>query len=72
MELNKLIDGMKEDIIKSTQEIIKIKSVESEPKPGMPFGEGVAKSLECALGVAKRLGLHTVNVDGYEIGRAHV
>ncbi|MBX4263581.1 dipeptidase PepV [Clostridium estertheticum] len=65
MELNKLIDDMKEDIIKSTQEIIKIKSVESEPKPGMPFGEGVAKSLECALGVAKRLGLHTVNVDGY-------
>lgn len=65
MELNKLIDGMKEDIIKSTQEIIKIKSVESEPKPGMPFGEGVAKSLECALDTAKRLGLHTVNVDGY-------
>jgi len=65
MELNKLIDDMKEDIIKSTQEVIKIKSVESESKPGMPFGEGVAKTLECALNTAKRLGLHTVNVDGY-------
>jgi succinyl-diaminopimelate desuccinylase len=65
MELNKLIDAMKEDIIKSTQEIIKIKSVESEPKPGMPFGEGVAKSLECALNTAKNLGFHTVNLDGY-------
>jgi succinyl-diaminopimelate desuccinylase len=65
MELNKLIDAMKEDIIKSTQEIIKIKSVESEPKPGMPFGEGVAKSLECALNTAKKLGFHTVNLDGY-------
>ncbi|MEK6263457.1 MAG: dipeptidase PepV [Clostridium sp.] len=65
MELNKLIDAMKVDIIKSTQEIIKIKSVESEPKPGMPFGEGVAKSLECALNTAKNLGFHTVNLDGY-------
>lgn len=65
MELNNLIDNMKEDIIKSTQEIIKIKSVESEPKPGMPFGEGVAKSLQYALNTAKDLGFHTVNLDGY-------
>ena len=60
-----LFRSMKEDIIKSTQEIIKIKSVESDAKPGMPFGIGVAKSLECALSVAKNLGLHTVNLDGY-------
>ena len=65
MELNKLIDVMKEDIIKSTQEIIRIKSIEDEAKPGMPFGEGVAKSLECALNTAKKLGFHTVNLDGY-------
>ncbi|MGV8983267.1 dipeptidase PepV [Clostridium sp.] len=65
MELNKLIDAMKEDIVKSTQEVIRIKSVESEPKPGMPFGEGVAKTLECALNTAKNLGFHTVNLDGY-------
>ncbi|MGH4137644.1 dipeptidase PepV [Clostridium sp.] len=65
MELNKLIDAMKEDIVKSTQEVIRIKSIESEPKPGMPFGEGVAKTLECALNTAKNLGFHTVNLDGY-------
>jgi len=65
MELNKLIDAMQEDIIKSTQEIIRIKSIEGESKPGMPFGEGVAKSLECALNTAKDLGFHTVNLDGY-------
>ncbi|MBZ9609214.1 dipeptidase PepV [Clostridium estertheticum] len=65
MELNKLIDVMKEDIVKSTQEIIRIKSVEGEAKPGMPFGDGVAKSLECALNTAKNLGFHTVNLDGY-------
>lgn len=65
MQLNKLIDDMKEEIIKSTQDIVRIKSIESQPKPGMPFGEGVAKSLECALNVAKELGFHTVNLDGY-------
>ena len=65
MEINKLIDAMKEDIVKSTQAIVKIKSIESEPKPGMPFGEGVGKSLECALNIAKNLGFHTVNLDGY-------
>jgi len=65
MKLNNLIDVMKEDIIKSTQEIIKIKSVEGESKPGMPFGEGVNKALENALDVAKDLGFHTVNLDGY-------
>ncbi|MGH4050680.1 MAG: dipeptidase PepV [Clostridium sp.] len=65
MELNNLIDVMKEDIISSTQEIIKIKSIESDAKPGKPFGEGVNKALECALGIAKDLGFHTVNLDGY-------
>jgi succinyl-diaminopimelate desuccinylase len=65
MKLNNLIEVMKEDIIKSTQEIIKIKSVEGDSKPGMPFGEGVGKALECALGVAKDLGFNTVNLDGY-------
>lgn len=65
MQLNKLIDDMKEDIIKSTQAIVRIKSIESQPKEGMPFGEGVAKSLECALNIAKDLGFDTVNLDGY-------
>lgn len=65
MELNKLIDDMKEEIITSTQAIVRIKSIEGEPKPGMPFGEGVGKSLECALNIAKNLGFHTVNLDGY-------
>ena len=65
MELNKLIEDMKEEIIKSTQEIVRIKSLEGEPSTGMPFGEGVARALECALNTAKDLGFHTVNLDGY-------
>ena len=53
MKLNKRIDEMKDELIKSTQEILKIKSVEGEAKPGMPFGEGVAKCLECALKICR-------------------
>ncbi|MEG0771901.1 dipeptidase PepV [Clostridium sp.] len=71
MNLNEKIDAMREDIIKSTQEIVKIKSLEGEPKPGMPFGEDVAKALQCALDNAERLGLKIVNVDGY-VGYAEI
>lgn len=65
MELNKKINDLKTDLIKSTQKLIRIKSVESEPKEGMPFGEGVAQALNCALSIGKRLGFKTKNLDGY-------
>lgn len=63
--LNKRIDEMKEDIVKSTQRLIQIRSVESEPKKGMPFGEGVNKALLNVLNLAETLGLKNKNVDGY-------
>lgn len=54
---------MKEEIIKSVQESVKIKSVEEEAKEGMPFGEGVHKALQNCLNLSKSLGFKTVNVD---------
>ncbi|QAT39258.1 dipeptidase PepV [Clostridium sp. JN-9] len=65
MELNKKVDQLKEDLVKSTQEIVKIKSVEGEPKDGMPFGEDVNNALKCALDISKKLGFKTVNMNGY-------
>ncbi|WP_461613669.1 dipeptidase PepV [Clostridium sp. Marseille-QA1073] len=65
MEINKRIDEMSNDIINSVKEIVKIKSLEGEAKPGMPFGEEVDKALQCALEISKKLGFKTVNVDGY-------
>ena len=59
------IDEMKDELIQSVQNIIRIKSVEDEPKEGMPFGEGVSKSLECALEISKKLGFKVVNLDGH-------
>ncbi|KHO62886.1 putative diguanylate cyclase [Thermoanaerobacter sp. YS13] len=65
MDLNSYIDNMRDDIIKFVQELVKIKSVQDEPKPGMPYGEGVAKALHKALEIAQSLGFRTKNVDGY-------
>lgn len=65
MKFINLIDDYKEEIVKSTQEIIRIKSVEEEPKENMPFGEGPYKSLQYALELSKKLGFDTKNLEGY-------
>lgn len=61
--LDEKILNMKEEIIKSVQEAVRIKSVEDEAKNGMPFGEGVHRALENCLELSKSLGFKTVNVD---------
>ena len=71
MELNKKIDELREALINSTQEVLRIKSVEEAAMPGMPYGQGVNRALETALNIAKKLGFKTVNLDGY-IGYAEV
>lgn len=57
--------GYKKEIIKSIQEFVRIKSVEEEPKMGMPFGEGPAKALKYILDLAEKLGFKTVNFNNY-------
>lgn len=65
MEINKKIDEMKENIISSTQDVVKIKSVEGEPKEGMPFGEGPYNALKYALDLSHKFGFKVVNLDNY-------
>lgn len=65
MDFLNLIDNYKEDIIRSTQESIRIKSVEEKGLPGMPFGEGPFRALEHALELSKEMGFETKNLDGY-------
>jgi len=59
------VEKYKEEIVRSTQEILRIPSIEGEPRPGMPFGEGVNRALEYVLELSERLGLRTKNLDGY-------
>lgn len=61
--IDKKIREMKDEIIKSVQGCVKIKSVEDELKEGMPFGEGVHRALEYCLKLSEDLGFRTVNVD---------
>ncbi len=65
MEFKRIIGNYKEDIIKTTQQLVRIKSTEGKPKVGMPFGEGPYEALEFMLEKAERMGFSTKNVDGY-------
>ncbi|MGI6161104.1 MAG: Sapep family Mn(2+)-dependent dipeptidase [Christensenellales bacterium] len=45
--------------------LISIDSSKSEPKDGMPYGEGPFRALECVMDIAKELGLDARSVDGH-------
>lgn len=60
------IENLKEEIIKNTQELIRIPSVGSTSNNiNMPFGENANKALEYVLNLGKNLGFKVKNLDGY-------
>lgn len=64
--LDNYIENLKDEIIKSTQELIQIPSVYSNINtPSMPFGKNVNDALEYVLNLGKSLGFRTKNLDGY-------
>jgi len=65
MEFDTYIEKMGDEIIKTTQELVRIKSVESDPVEGGPFGKGVKDCLERTLEICESMGFITKNVDGY-------
>lgn len=64
-DLNNRIEEMRDNIIATTQELIRIKSVESDAEEGKPFGKGVNKALETTLEIAQNMGFETKNIDRY-------
>ena len=65
MDFLKKIDQYKEDIIKSTQETLKIRSVKGQAEENIPFGQGPAKALNHFLKEAEEMGFETKNLDNY-------
>lgn len=65
LDLQKFVLNYKDDLVKSIQESVRIKSVQEEPKEGMPFGEGPAKALENMLELGKKLGFKVENFGNY-------
>lgn len=64
--LDNIIENFKEDIIKSTQDLIKLPSVYSKSDDvKMPFGKNVNSALEYMLNLGNKLGFRTKNIDGY-------
>ena len=54
-------------MLEDLQALLAIESVEGPPLPGRPFGEGVGRALEWVEALGRRLGLRTLNVDGYAV-----
>lgn len=73
MKFLELIEDYKEDIIKSTQESIRIKSVEEEALEGKPFGQGPYEALNHLVDLGEEMGFRVKNLDNYvaygEIGQ---
>lgn len=65
MKFDQFIDQYKDDLIQSTQELIRIKSIEEPAVGDYPFGEGVQRSLEYVLDLGEKFGFKTKNVDNY-------
>ena len=61
------IDEIEEEIIEGIKGIVRIDSVRSVEKPGMPYGEGINEALEKTLKLAKRLGFTTENI-AHQVG----
>ena len=45
MTLKAEVSKYQEDLVRSVQELVQIKSVHEQPLPGKPFGDGVDKAL---------------------------
>ncbi len=64
--INDIIDKKTDEIIKSTRELVRIKSVLEEPgDKGKPFGDGIREALDRSLEMGEGLGLRVKNLDGY-------
>lgn len=64
-QIQETIASLEKEMIEDILSVVKIDSVEAEGSAGKPFGDGVAKALEQALTIAKRMGFQTVNMNGY-------
>ncbi len=60
--LNFSLFSRKKDMVKSLQELIKIKSVKDTPKPNMPYGKGIADAMMYATNLAESMDFDSVNM----------
>ncbi|MFD0680544.1 MULTISPECIES: Sapep family Mn(2+)-dependent dipeptidase [unclassified Paenibacillus] len=65
MHIGHSVRQYEKEMIHHLRQLIQIHSVMEEPKPGMPYGEGVNRALHYMLDLASELGFRTAHVNGY-------
>ncbi len=63
--LDRYFEQHRAQLVQDIRQLISIRSVRSEPQPGLPFGPGPAAALSQALNLAERLGCCATNFDNY-------
>ncbi len=64
-KLDTILKGYEEEMLTTLRELVRIPSVDGEPKEGMPFGENCARALDYALKKAEEFGFETLNDENY-------
>ncbi len=64
-EMKSMVARYRDDMIGQLSELVRINSVQGEPLPDAPFGEGPRDALRSALAIMEREGFRTVNLDNY-------
>ena len=64
-KLDSWIDSHEDEFIKDLSALIAIKSVKSEAREGMPFGEGSARAIEKAVEIFESYGFKCRNLENY-------
>lgn len=59
------IDSKRDEFIRDLSELVSVKSVKSEAKEGMPFGEGSARCMEKAVEMFRCYGFKSENLGNY-------
>ena len=59
----KIAESLRDNMILSTQELVKIPSVEADPVDDYPYGENVYLALKKALEISEKMGFENKNID---------
>ena len=65
MDFEAIIESYRDEMIRSTQDLIKIKSIKEKSEPGMTYGRGSYEALQYVLNLCESLGFRVKDIDGY-------
>lgn len=64
-DIEMILDSYQNEMIEKLQQLIRIKSVNSEKVQGAPFGNGIQESLEFVMKLGNEKGFECINFDNY-------